>query len=137
MALLLVLLTNCQPPDTWELTSEDGNITFLLLNQDSVLSYAVVSDDSVLVEETSLGVLIDSTHYASGARFIAASMIDDIGHGGVNPRHAYREQTFSFSAVNGEMFSFVVRVYNEGVFFRFRNKLWNTLYPLADDLSQV
>ena len=128
--LLLLVMTACSAPHTWELTSKDKNVRFVLENKgaggETVLSYSVYCNDTVAIERSLLGVVMDSTDYGTNARFLSATQPKEVND-------AYRlksgkqlstadncmEQTFTFGTAEGRSFDVIVRAYADGVAFRY------------------
>lgn len=127
--LFAILLTACTSPDTWELTSQDQNIRFVLENKGEGvknLSYTVYYKNTVVVEKSLLGLVMDSCEYGKNAKYVSASTVKEI-------KDAYqlksgkqlstvdecREQTFTFHAEEGREFNLTVRAYADGVAFRY------------------
>ncbi|MDR0961288.1 MAG: glycoside hydrolase family 97 N-terminal domain-containing protein [Mediterranea sp.] len=114
-----VVWAACSAPESWELTSNDGNIRFRLQHQDGSLSYLVYYDDTMLIVESPLGIMMDSNSYGDNVRFAASSLITKVDHDAGDANQAYQEQTYSFLTTQGELFDVIVRIYNDAVTFRY------------------
>lgn len=133
MAVLLwgaVLLASCMPAESWQLTSKDGKIRFVLENKEADgvknLSYSVYFNDTVAVEPSLLGLVMDKQEYGKDARFVSAAPVRDITEAyrlksgkRMNTVDDCREQTFTFRSEKGHDFLLTVRVYEDGVAFRY------------------
>ena len=84
VALLLcaVLVTACTTPESWELKSKDNNVRFVLENKitDGVtdLTYSVYYKDTIAIERSLLGLIMDSLEYGKNAKFVSAASVKDI-----------------------------------------------------------
>ena len=132
VALLLcaVLVTACTTPESWELKSKDNNVRFVLENKitDGVtdLTYSVYYKDTIAIERSLLGLIMDSLEYGKNAKFVSASPVKDIVEAyqlksGKQTKTIddCREQVFTFSSSEGNNFDLIVRVYNNGIAFRY------------------
>lgn len=131
-ALLLcaVLTAACSAPDSWELKSKDNHVRFVLENKaaDGVteLAYSVYYKDTPAIERSLLGLVMDSVEYGKGARFVSAAPVREIADAyrlkagkQVDTKDDCREQTFTFRTPEGKEFNLAVRVYNNGIAFRY------------------
>jgi len=131
-ALLLcaVLVTACTAPESWELKSKDNNVRFVLENKitDGVanLTYSVYYKDTIAVERSLLGLVMDSLEYGKDAKFVSAAPVKDIIEAyqlksgkQIKTIDDCREQVFTFSSSEGNNFDLIVRVYNNGIAFRY------------------
>ena len=130
MLLLAVLMAACTAPDTWELVSKDNNIRFVLENRKDKagvnLSYSVYYKDTLAVEKSLLGLVMDDCEYGKDAQFVSASPVKDINDAyrlksgkQLSTVDNCREQTFTFRTQEGKQFNLIVRAYNDGVAFRY------------------
>lgn len=130
MLLLAVLMAACTAPDTWELVSKDNNIRFVLENRKDKgevnLSYSVYYKDTLAVEKSLLGLVMDDCEYGKDAQFVSASPVKDINDAyrlksgkQLSTADNCREQTFTFRTQEGKQFNLIVRAYNDGVAFRY------------------
>lgn len=130
MLLLAVLMAACTAPDTWELVSKDNNIRFVLENRKNKagvnLSYSVYYKDTLAVEKSLLGLVMDDCEYGKDAQFVSASPVKDINDAyrlksgkQLSTADNCREQTFTFRTQEGKQFNLIVRAYNDGVAFRY------------------
>ena len=132
VALLLcaVLVTACTTPESWELKSKDNNVRFVLENKitDGVtdLTYSVYYKDSIAIERSLLGLIMDSLEYGKNAKFVSAAPVKDIVEAyqlksgkQIKTIDDCREQVFTFSSSEGNNFDLIVRVYNNGIAFRY------------------
>lgn len=117
-------------PDTWQLASKDRNLRFVLENKvvegTAALYYSVYYKNTPVIEKSLLGLVMDDEEYGKNAGFVAATPVRSI----VEPYQLKsgkqmktvndcREQTFTFSTPQGKRFDFTVRVYDDGVAFRY------------------
>lgn len=117
-------------PDTWQLASKDRNLRFVLENKvvegTGALYYSVYYKNTPVIEKSLLGLVMDDEEYGKNAGFVAATPVRSI----VEPYQLKsgkqmktvndcREQTFTFSTPQGKRFDFTVRVYDDGVAFRY------------------
>ena len=132
VALLLcaVLVTACTAPESWELKSKDNNVRFVLENKitDGVtdLTYSVYYKDTIAIERSLLGLIMDSLEYGKNAKFVSAAPVKDIVEAyqlksgkQIKTIDDCREQVFTFSSSEGNNFDLIVRVYNNGIAFRY------------------
>lgn len=130
MLLLAVLMAACTAPDTWELVSKDNNIRFVLANKKDKgevnLCYSVYYRDTLAVEKSLLGLVMDNCEYGKDAQFVSASAVKDISNvyqlksgKKLNTTDECREQIFTFRTKEDKLFNLIVRVYNDGVAFRY------------------
>ena len=130
MLLLAVLMTACTAPDTWELVSKENNIRFVLKNREEKgemnLCYSVYYKDTVAVEKSLLGLMMDNCEYGKDAQFVSASAVKDIYDAyqlksgkKLRTSDECREQTFTFRSKEGRLFNLIVRAYSDGVAFRY------------------
>ena len=128
--LLLLAVTACAAPQTWELASKDNNIRFVLENKGekdkTALSYSVYYKDTVAVAKSLLGVVMDGNDYGTNARFVSATppkVIKDAyqlkSGKQLNTVDDCMEQTFTFATEQGRKFDVIVRTYTDGVAFRY------------------
>lgn len=126
----LLGLASCAKPETWELTSKDGNVRFVLENREtdgiSQLAYKVYYKDTVAIEPSRLGVVMDGTDYGKDAEFLSSTPVEDVTESyllksgkRLNTVNDCREQTFAFKTSEGNDFEVVVRVYADGAAFRY------------------
>lgn len=126
----LLCLGACTQSDVWELVSKDGNIRFVLENRkmagSSQLSYKVYYGDTVAIEESLLGLVMDGQDYGKEADFCTSSSVEDIvepyqlkSGKRINTVNDCREQIFTFRSEKGDDFNIIVRVYDDGVAFRY------------------
>lgn len=131
-ALLLcaVLMTACTAPESWELMSKDNNVRFVLENKTNGgtidLSYSVYYKDTVAMEKSLLGLVMDAQEYGKDAKFVSATPVKEVVEAyqlksgkQMNTVNDCREQTFTFRSEKGKNFDLTVRVYNNGVAFRY------------------
>ena len=126
LLLFAVLMTSCTAPDAWELVSKDSNIRFVLENKQENLSYSVFYKDGVAMEKSLLGLVMDNCEYGKNAQFVSASAVKDISNAyqlksgkKMNTTEECREQTFTFRTKEDKQFNLIVRIYNDGVAFRY------------------
>ena len=130
LLLFAVLMTSCTAPNAWELVSKDSNIRFALENKQenggTTLSYSVFYKDGVAMEKSLLGLVMDNCKYGKDAQFVSASAVKDISNAyqlksgkKMNTTDECREQTFTFRTKENKQFNLIVRVYNDGVAFRY------------------
>ena len=126
LLLFAVLMTSCTAPDAWELVSKDSNIRFVLENKQENLSYSVFYKDGVAMEKSLLGLVMDNCEYGKDAQFVSASAVKDISNAyqlksgkKMNTTEECREQTFTFRTKEDKQFNLIVRIYNDGVAFRY------------------
>lgn len=130
MLLSVVLFAACTAPDKWELVSKDNHVRFVLENRvdggKTSLSYSVYYRDTLAVENSLLGLIMDGTEYGTAARFVSASPVKEINDAyqlkagkRMNTVDDCREQTFTFSTQEGKQFNLIVRAYNDGIAFRY------------------
>ena len=126
----LLGLASCAEPDVWELTSKDGNVRFVLENNEtggvSQLAYKVYYKDTVAIEHSLLGVVMDGVDYGKEAEFLASTPVEEVvepyqlkAGKRLNTVNDCREQSFSFQTPKGNEFEVMVRVYADGVAFRY------------------
>ncbi|WP_300697749.1 glycoside hydrolase family 97 protein [uncultured Bacteroides sp.] len=130
MLLSVVLFAACTAPDKWELVSKDTHVRFVLENRadggKTSLSYSVYYQDTLAVENSLLGLVMDGTEYGTAAHFVSASPVKEINDAyqlkagkRMNTVDDCREQTFTFSTQEGKQFNLIVRAYNDGIAFRY------------------
>ena len=82
MLLSVVLFAACTAPDKWELVSKDSHVRFVLENRadggKTSLSYSVYYRDTLAVENSLLGLVMDCTEYGTAAHFVSASPVKEI-----------------------------------------------------------
>ena len=126
----LLGLASCAKPDVWELTSKDGNVRFVLENNEtggvSQLAYKVYYKDTVAIEHSLLGVVMDGVDYGKEAEFLASTPVEEVvepyqlkAGKRLNTVNDCREQSFTFQTPKGNEFEVMVRVYADGVAFRY------------------
>ena len=148
LLLYAILASSCQAPDSWELGSKDNNIRFVLKNKpvgtDCQLYYIVYYKDKVAVGESRLGLTMDMHNYGTNAQFISASPVKDISESyqlkagkRMNTTNDCREQTFTFNSDNDRSFELVVRIYNDGVAFRYNfPDVDNQTYTIQEEYTE-
>ena len=130
MLLSVVLFAACTAPDKWELVSKDSHVRFVLENRadggKTSLSYSVYYRDTLAVENSLLGLVMDGTEYGTAAHFVSASPVKEINDAyqlkagkRMNTVDDCREQTFTFSTQEGKQFNLIIRAYNDGIAFRY------------------
>lgn len=141
LMLLAVLMTACAAPENWELVSKDNHIRFVLENKTTNgvtnLSYSVYCNDTIAIEKSLLGVTMDKQEYGKAAKFVSVTPVKEIDEPyrlksgkKMNTVDACREQTFTFRTEGGTNFDLIVRVYDNGVAFRYG-------FPKADGQSHT
>ena len=126
----LLVLASCAKPEVWELTSKDGNVRFVLENTEvdgvSQLAYKVYFKDTVAIEQSRLGVVMDGIDYGKGVDFLTSTPVKDVmepyqlkAGKRLNTVNDCREQSFTFQTPKGNEFEVMVRVYADGVAFRY------------------
>lgn len=126
----LLCMGACTQPNVWELASKDGNIRFVLENKETgkgtQLSYKVYYKDTVAIDESLLGLVMDGLDYGKNAKFSAAAPVKDVmepyqlkSGKQMNTVDDCREQVFSFRSEKGNDFNIIVRVYDNGIAFRY------------------
>ena len=126
----LLVLASCAKPEVWELTSKDGNVRFVLENTEvdgvSQLAYKVYFKDTVAIEQSRIGVVMDGIDYGKGVDFLTSTPVKDVmepyqlkSGKRLNTVNDCREQTFMFKTSEGNEFDIVVRVYADGAAFRY------------------
>lgn len=146
--LLFITMASCQAPDSWELGSKDNNIRFVLKNKavgtDCQLYYTIYYKDKVAVEESRLGLTMDMHNYGTNSQFISATPVKDISEPyqlkagkRMNTTNDCREQTFTFNSDNDRSFELVVRIYNDGVAFRYNfPDIDNQTYTIQEEYTE-
>lgn len=142
-ALLLcaVLMTACTTPDSWELMSKNTNVRFVLENKTTdgttALTYSVYYKDTIAMEKSLLGLVMDTQEYGKDAKFVSATPVKEVVEAyqlksgkQMNTVNDCREQTFTFSNDKGKNFDLTVRVYDNGVAFRYG-------FPEADNQTHT
>lgn len=128
--LLMLAMTACAAPSTWELASKDKNLRFVLENKGengkTDLAYSVYYKDTVAIAHSLLGLVMDGNDYGTNARFLSATQpkeINDAYHlksgKQLSTADHCMEQTFTFATAQGSKFDITVRAYADGVAFRY------------------
>lgn len=128
--LLMLAITACAAPSTWELASKDKNLRFVLENKSengkTDLAYSVYYKDTVAIAHSLLGIVMDGNDYGTNAHFLSATQPKEINnayrlHSGkqLSTADNCMEQTFTFATAQGSKFDITVRAYADGVAFRY------------------
>lgn len=119
-------VVSCTSSGSWEVDSKDRAVRFILTNNDNDLSYTIYYKDTVVIEKSLLGVIMDGKDYGSGAKVVSISETKEIHDSytlkvgkKLNVVDDCRQQTFTFKSRDGKKFDIEVRVYSDGAAFRY------------------
>lgn len=130
----LVLLNSCRKNQTaWEILSPDGKVSFHLnlLPESGALQYQVfriTEEGSVeLIEASPLGLILEDADLSADLRFVSFST-DSTGREEYEMltgpeskvQSAWNQGTVSFQNDSGASLDLIVRLYNDGLAFRYR-----------------
>lgn len=125
------LVQSCTTANLWELSSPDNTIRIIVNNQktgeDRQLHYTVRYQDSLVVEDSRLGLLLDTIELGKNARLVSVSDAKAIHEPYVlksgkrlNTVNNYNEFTLTFNGKENIQFELIARAYNDGIAFRYR-----------------
>lgn len=113
-------------PSNWTIASLDGNIKFILSDNGDQLSYRVKYRNIPVIETSVLGLVMDGESYGRKAKWVSSSKVKYINDAytlksgkRIHVVDHCKEQVFSFRNSNQHMFQLVVRIYDNGVAFRY------------------
>jgi alpha-glucosidase len=128
-----MLTVSCQTEmKKWELSSPDGNLTLRLIHQksgkeDSSLRYEVLAGETSVIFLSELGLILDSDTLAGNLEFLSGEKTTDINDSydlltgkQLHIQQAGRGKTVVFRDQDNRQLAIDLRVYNDGVAFRYR-----------------
>lgn len=96
------------------------------LSDKGEIQYLVKKDNEIVVETSSLGIVTDLDDFTQGLRFLEKTSVtqgvDDYDLTGAKVSHVhdtYNEVTYTFWGQNGTELKVIVRMYDDGVAFRY------------------
>ena len=131
---IAIFMMNCQTQmKKWELSSPDGNLTIRLIHQQSGketvsgLFYEVLAGETPVIFPSELGLLLDSGALGGNLEFLSEENTTDINDSyellsgkKLNIQQAGRGKTVVFRDQNNRQLAIDLRVYTDGVAFRYR-----------------
>lgn len=125
-AILIGILTACNPSKDTLLTSPDGNITVRVHDSKGLATYLIHFHDTVLMDTSRLGIEMKGENFYSDLKLISVSddkTIDEtfsMKHGKrTHVHYVAKEKIFQFENANGKHMDVIFRVSNDGVAFRY------------------
>lgn len=126
----IIIICSCQSAQSWQVESEKGDIRFCIENKKNdagtQLYYSIFYKDVKIMDESLLGIIMDEHDYGKNATFVSAQPSKDkietyqlkAGKRTDITSH-YREQTYRFRSTNKHIFELTIRLYHDGVAFRY------------------
>lgn len=113
--------------DGWSVTSPDGQIQLTLRNQGQGLEYSVTFQNETVIEPSALGLERADQSFAKNMTFVSQSATQKVntnfqsvsGKSSNTNAWAY-ESTFTFKNANDSKMDVIIRVYDDGIAFRYR-----------------
>lgn len=130
LCLLLGSNLGASSQNTWTLQSKDSHVRFVLQNKKingrKELTYQVFYDNRSAIEPSKLSIVMDGHEYGSNVKLMSVSEIKNIHENYllksgkcINAVNDSREQTFLFQTKHGSPFAINVKIFNDGVAFRY------------------
>lgn len=125
-SLILFCCLGCRAEKEWTLASPDGAVRFVATQVPegegtTILQYSVYCGDSLVINPSRLGLVMDGIEYGKDARPVGKAVVKTINEpyelkAGKQLRtvNACREMTIPF-----EGFQLIVRAYDDGIAFRY------------------
>ena len=125
-SLILFGCLGCRAEKEWTLTSPDGAVRFVATQvpegeETTILQYSVYCGDSLVINPSRLGLVMDGIEYGKDARPAGKAVVKTMNEpyelkAGKQLRtvNACREMTIPF-----EGFQLIVRAYDDGIAFRY------------------
>lgn len=109
------------------ISSPDNNLKAeFCLNDEGTVEYLVKKENEIVAEASKLGIVTDVDDFTKGLHFIGKTQVtqgvDDYDLTGAKVSHVhdtYNEVTYSFWSQNGAELKVIVRMYNDGLAFRY------------------
>lgn len=130
LMVILWICQSCKSADFWELTSPDGAVHFTVRNKksgsDELLQYTVFYQDSLVINASRLGLILDGVELGRNARIVSVGNVKTIDEpyelkAGKRIRtvNNCNELILIFEGREKIQYGLVIRVYNDGVAFRY------------------
>ena len=120
------LLVGAEQGAYWDITSPDGSISTRFLLTDGQIQYVVQEDGQLAVDASQLGLVTDAGDFSNGLTFLSKTepteVVDEYDLYGAKVSHVKAtgmEMTLSFAHEDGAQLDVIVRVYDDGMAFRY------------------
>ena len=120
------LLVGAEQGAYWNITSPDGSIATRFLLTDGQIQYVVLEDGQLAVDASQLGLVTDTGDFSNGLTFLSQTepteVVDEYDLYGAKMSHVKatgKEMTLSFTHADGAQLDVIVRVYDDGMAFRY------------------
>ena len=120
------LLVGAEQGAYWDITSPDGSIATRFLLTDGQIQYVVLEDGQLAVDASQLGLVTDTGDFSNGLTFLSQTepteVVDEYDLYGAKMSHVKatgKEMTLSFTHADGAQLDVIVRVYDDGMAFRY------------------
>jgi hypothetical protein len=124
---LAVVFSGCSKPKEWTLVSPDQLISFKLYEKESHLYYQVLLSDTVIIEESPIGIERNDAQFSSNLSFVSVGnqkMIDEkytlVTGKQLECNNNANELTVTFENDQKAKIELILRAYNDGVAFKYR-----------------
>lgn len=127
----------------WEVSSPDGKVS-ISVKHGKQLTYAVKHGNTVAMEPSALGFIIDGIQVGNNTTPVKATQAKEIKDNytlkagkRLNALNHCMERTLTFKDQQGQPFDIVVRAYNDGVAFRYAlNKKDGKTHHISEELTE-
>lgn len=120
------LLVGAEQGAYWDITSPDGSISTRFLLTDGQIQYVVQEDGQLAVDASQLGLVTDAGDFSNSLTFLSQTepteVVDEYDLYGAKVSHVKatgKEMTLSFAHEDGAQLDVIVRVYDDGMAFRY------------------
>ncbi len=124
---LAVVFSGCSKPKEWTVVSPDLQISFKLYEKESHLYYKVLLSDTVIIEESPVGIERKDAQFSSNLSFISVEnqkTIDEkytlITGKQLECNNNANELTVTFENDQKAKIELILRAYNDGIAFKYR-----------------
>lgn len=141
-------LQGCTPTSSWELSSPDNSIRFIVENkktsEDQQLHYTVRYQDSLVLNDSRLGLILDNIELGKNARLVSVGDVKTIHEAyllksgkQLNTVNNCKELTLTFEGKESVQFELIARAYNDGVAFRYRiPSVSDEMHTISEELTE-
>ncbi|MDP3431428.1 MAG: glycoside hydrolase family 97 catalytic domain-containing protein [Bacteroidota bacterium] len=124
---LAVVFSGCSKPKEWKVVSPDQKISFKLYEKESQLYYQVLLSESVIIEESPIGIERNDAQFSSNLSFVSVGnqkLIDEkytlVTGKQLECNNNANELTVTFENDQKAKIELILRAYNDGVAFKYR-----------------
>lgn len=140
---LAVVFSGCSKPKEWTVVSPDQQISFKLYEKESHLYYQVLMSDTVIIEESPVGIERNDAQFSSNLSFFSVEnqkMIDEkytlVTGKQLECNNNANELTVTFENDQKAKIELILRAYNDGVAFKYRfPETSSGIYEITKELT--